>query len=43
MDGVLSEKEFNELLDIAKNKCQEIRELEAKALKEKYAVDFNGD
>ncbi|PIU22430.1 MAG: exosome complex exonuclease Rrp41 [Candidatus Diapherotrites archaeon CG08_land_8_20_14_0_20_30_16] len=41
MDGVLTEKEFYECLDIAKKNCQEIRELQVSALKEKYSVDFN--
>lgn len=43
MDGPLTEKEFHEVLELAKKNCTEIKELMQNALKEKYSQDFSGD
>jgi len=43
MDGPLTQKEFNDILDMARNTCKEIKEMQVKALKEKYNEDFSGD
>ncbi len=43
MDGPLTEKEFNEALDLAKKNCVELKELQMNVLKEKYNEDFDGE
>jgi exosome complex component RRP41 len=43
MDGPLSETELHEALEVAKKNCLELKDLQIKALKEKYSKDFSGD
>jgi len=43
MDGPLTEKEFHEILDVARKSCQEIKDMQMEVLKQKYKEDFNGD
>ena len=40
MDGTLTEKEFHEVLEVAKKNCNEIKNMQVKVLKEKYATEF---
>ncbi len=43
MDGPLTEKEFNEILEVARKSCKEIKDMQVKVLKERFKDDFNGD
>jgi exosome complex component RRP41 len=43
MDGHLTREEFGEALELAKNGCKAIYELQRAALMEKYASQMEGD
>jgi len=43
MDGPLTEKEFYEVLEVARKSCHEIKDMQIKILKEKYKDNFGGD